>query len=238
MRNLSHRSLEAELMDGEGLADTALQARVLHDLAQVNRLTRTHAPVLRFVRHCLALRPAAATALAVLDVGCGQGDLLRAIHQLAARQGRAVRLTGLDLHPDSVAAARAATPAHLQIDYVCADALQHDPSAPDCIVNSQLAHHLDDAQLQALLHWMQQHAAVGWCVADLRRHWLPYLGFRWLARAARWHRVVRLDGTLSIARSRTVSEWRCLLQQSGLQARIRGHWPYRLTVQSVRGADA
>lgn len=236
MRDLSRRSLEAELMDGDGLGDPALQARVLRDLAHVNHLTRTHAPVLQFVRQCLDRRPAAAEPLAVLDVGCGQGDLLRAVHRLASKKGRTVRLTGLDLHPDSIAAALAATPAGVPIDYVCADVLQHDPGAVDCIVNSQLAHHLDDAQLQSLLRWMQEHAAAGWCVADLRRHWLPYLGFRWLARAAGWHRVVRLDGTLSIARSRTAAEWQALLRRAGLQARVERHWPYRLTVQAMRGA--
>ncbi len=224
-------------MDGEGLGDPALQARVLHDLAQVNRLTRTHAPVLQFVQHCLARRPATAPPLVVLDVGCGQGDLLRAIHRRAQDQGHAVRLIGLDLHPDSIAAARAATPPGLPIDYVCADVLDYQPTTLDCIVNSQLAHHLDDESLQSLLRWMQQHAAVGWCVADLRRHWLPYLGFRWLARAARWHRVVRLDGTLSIARSRTATEWQLLLQRAGVQAGIAHRWPYRLTVQALRVAD-
>lgn len=238
MRDLSSRSLEAELMDGDGLGDPGLQARVLRDLAAVNRWTRTHAPVLQFVQHCLARRPPGADPLSVLDVGCGEGDLLRAIRRLADKQGMTVRLTGLDLHPDSVAAARAATPASLHIDYVCADVLQHRPAAVDCIVNSQLAHHLDDAQVGALLQWMQAHAAVGWCVADLRRHWLPYLGFRWLARAAGWHRVVRLDGTLSIARSRTEAEWQDLLRRAGVQGRIQRHWPYRVTVQSLQRGHA
>ncbi len=237
MRDLAHRSLEPELMDGEGLRDPVLQARVLADLARVNRLTRTHAPVLQFLRQAWAAHPAG-RAFTVLDVGCGQGDLLREIHRLALRVQRRVQLVGLDLHPDSIEAAVAATPVGLPIRYLQGDALQHVPQATDYIVNSQLSHHLDDAQIVALLRWMQAHAGLGWCVADLRRHWLPYLGFRWLARMAGWHRVVRLDGTLSIARSCTPAEWGQLLARAGVQASVRRHVPFRLTVQASDGAMA
>ncbi len=217
-------------MDGPGLADAALQARVLADLARVNRVTRTHAPVLNFLRLAWATRPAG-ERVSVLDVGSGHGDLLRAIWRLAQREGRPVELRGLDLHPDSTAAARAATPASMGVNYLTGDVLQHQPPATDYIVSSQLAHHLDDAQIVALLRWLQQHARAGWCIADLRRHWLPYAGFRWLARLFGWHAVVRLDGTLSIARACTLAEWRQLLRQAGVDAQLRRHFPFRLTVQ-------
>lgn len=224
-------------MDGDGLRDPALQARVLADLARVNRITRTHAPVLQFLRHAWASQPAG-RVVTVLDVGCGHGDLLRRIHRLASQLQRPVQLVGLDLHPDSIAAAAAATPVGCPIRYVQGDALMHRPAATDFIVNSQLSHHLSDAQIVALLQWMQAHATLGWCIADLRRHWFPYLGFRWLARVAGWHRVVRLDGTLSIARSCTPAEWSMLLARAGVQAQIHRHLPFRLTVQAHRRAPA
>jgi SAM-dependent methyltransferase len=229
---LAQRSHQPELMDGPGLGDAVLQARVLADLASVNRLTRTHAPVLQFLRQAWAGLPAG-QRVSVLDVGCGEGDLLRAIWRLGTRLGRPLRLTGLDLHPDSTQAAQAATPPVMRIRYVTADALAYVPPPTDYIVQSQLAHHLDDAQLVALLRWQQRHARRGWCVADLRRAWLPYLGFRWLARAAGWHRVVRLDGTLSIARACTPAEWQALLQQAGVAGEVRRHMPFRLTVRGV-----
>lgn len=231
---LGQRSTQPELMDGPGLQDPELQAHVLADLARVNRLTRTHAPVLTFLRRAFAMRPAG-EPVSVLDVGCGHGDGLRAIAALARRLRRPVRLTGLDLHPDSTRAARAATPAALGIHYLTGDVFTHQPEPVDCIVNTQLAHHLADAQIVDLLCWQQRHARLGWCIADLRRHWLPYLGFRWLARAAGWHRVVRIDGTRSIARACTPAEWHALLAHAGVRARVRRHWPFRLTVEALHG---
>jgi SAM-dependent methyltransferase len=232
MDKLARRSLQAELMDGDGLGDPALQARVLADLARVNRLTRTHQPVLQFLQQSWSHLPRG-LPVSVLDVGSGQGDLLRAIWRLARDQQRPVTLTGLDLHPDSTSAAQAATPAAMGIRFITADVFDCTPPASDYIVNAQLAHHLSDAQLLAFLPWLQRHAQRAWCIADLRRAWLPYLGFRWLARLAGWHWVVRIDGTRSIARACTVAEWQTLLQQAGVAGRVQRHLPFRLTVQSV-----
>ena len=57
MTFLARRSLEPELMDGAGLGDAALQARVLADLARVNRVTRTFAPILQFLRQAWSRHP-------------------------------------------------------------------------------------------------------------------------------------------------------------------------------------
>ncbi len=229
---LARRSLENELMDGTGLDDLGQRRDVLADLAAVNRLTRTHQPVLAWLRQAWARLPPG-QAVSVLDVGCGQGDLLREIWHLAWREQRPVWLTGLDLHPMCIAAAREASPAAMNIRWLTGNVFEHDPGATDYIVSSQLAHHLRDEELVALLRWLQAHAERGWCIADLRRHWLPYLGFRWLARAAGWHPVVRIDGTRSIARACTPQEWQLLLARAGVAGRVRRHLPYRLTVCSA-----
>lgn len=240
MTGLGVRSLEPELMDGDGLADAALHARCLADLAQVNRVTLAHRPLLRWLRKEWSRQPPAA-ALSVLDVGSGHGDLLRAVRRLAVRERRTVRLTGIDLHPDSTGAARAATPPAADIAFHTTDLFdwftdgagppdRPPREQPDYIVSSQMTHHLDDAQLVDFLRWLDRHARRGWFIGDLHRHWFAYFGFRWLARAAGWHRVVRLDGTLSIARSFTPADWHRLLGRAGLVAEVRRRFPFRLCV--------
>ena len=85
--------------------------------------------------------------------------------------------------------------------------------------------------------WMERLARRGWFISDLHRHPVPYHLFRLLARAARWHRFVRHDGPVSIARSFRPEDWRTLAQAAGLdpaELEIRWHVPFRLTVGRIK----
>lgn len=229
MTDLSRRSTEPELMDRADTSDHDY-ARALADLAQVNRLTLTHRPVLRWLQAATCDLPRGA-ALSVLDVASGHGDLLRAIHRWGTSRCLSLTLTGLDLNPRSTAQAQAATPAGMAITWRTGNVFTHKPQpAPDFIVTSQFTHHLENAEILALLAWLEQHAKRGWCIADLHRHAVPYYGFRLLARAMRWHRIVRIDGTISIARAFRLAEWRALLAQAGLAAELSRHLMFRLCV--------
>jgi hypothetical protein len=51
----------------------------------------------------------------------------------------------------------------------------------------------------------------------------------------RWHRIVRLDGTLSIARSYRPAEWPPLLAEAGItERRVFRAFPFRLCVERRR----
>ncbi len=233
MTDLSRRSTEPELMDRPDTSERDY-ARALADLAQVNRLTLTHRPVLRWLQAATRDLPQGA-ALSVLDVASGHGDLLRAIHRWGTARGLSLTLTGLDLNPRSTAQAQAATPPGTAITWRTGDVFAYAPQpAPDYIVTSQFTHHLDNTEILALLAWLERHAKRGWYIADLHRHALPYYGFRLLARAMRWHRIVRIDGTISIARAFRPAEWRALLAQAGLVAELRWHLMFRLCVSRLK----
>ena len=187
--------------------------RCLADLAQVNAITLTHRPTLAW----LARETNGLAGFSLLDVGCGHGDLLRRIRRWATGRGLAATLTGLDSHGWSARAAAEATPAEDRINYVTADLFDFDPpSRFDFIVSSQFMHHLTDEQAVAFIRWQEAHAARGWFVADLRRHWFAHRGFPLLARAARWHRFVRTDGQISIARAFLPEEMRGLAIAAGI----------------------
>ncbi len=233
MTRLSHRSTQPEEMD---LPETSAadHAMALADLARVNRFTFTHRPILRWLAAATSGLPAGAS-VSVLDVASGQGDLLRAIHRWGVARNLRLRLAGIDLNPRSVALAQAATPEAMSITWRVGDVFASIPAPPaDLIVTSQFAHHLDDDGVVSLLRWLDLHARLGWYVADLRRSVLSYYGFGVLARLMRWHRIVRDDGTISIARGFRRAEWRALLARAGIPATIHAHPMFRLCVGCLK----
>ncbi|HEY1857757.1 methyltransferase domain-containing protein [Acidocella sp.] len=232
MMEFSSRAMLAEAMDEPGL-DEAVYRRCLADLAVVNRVTLTHGPTLRWLGRATKSWPPG-SSIAVLDIGYGQGDLLRAIAAWAARRGFVAALSGIDMNPRAAAAARAADPTQ-KIDYRTGDVFAAVlPQRPDFIVTSQLTHHLTSAEILRLLAWMEAQAQCGWHVADLHRHKAAYYLYPLLARLMRWNRIVRCDGQISIARSFIREDWERLLADINIQAEINWHLLFRYTVSRLK----
>ena len=80
-------------------------------------------------------------AARVLDIGCGEGMLTRAL------SAHARQVTGIDLHQPSIELARQGTCA-TNVDYLLGDFLSHDfePASFDAVVAVAMLHHVDMAQ--------------------------------------------------------------------------------------------
>lgn len=224
------RSHAEEAMDDPAL-DPAIYAAVLRDLAQVNGVTMAARPTLAFLDSVVRR----GDRLKLLDIGYGDGDMLRRIARWAAKRGVQSELVGIDLNPRSEAIARADTPPDLPITYRTGDYADLAGEGWDVIVSSLVAHHMARPQLVAFLRFMEGEAARGWFVNDLHRHRFAHRGYPLLATLMRWHRIVRADGTLSIARSYRPAEWPPILAEAGIDgAEVRRRFPFRLCVERRR----
>ena len=231
LHSLNQRTIADEQMDAPDI-DPATYAAVLRDLAKINRWTFTAWPTLGYLDRAIGSRK----AFSLLDVGFGQGDMLRAIARWADKRGIQARLVGVDLNPLSAEVAQASGPADPTIEYRTGDYLDQ-PEAFDFIISSQVAHHMTDAQLDQFLRHMDAQARAGWLVSDLHRHRFAHGGYPLLARLLGVHRIVRQDGTLSIARSYRPREWPAILARAGVDpalVTIARRFPFRLTVERIR----
>lgn len=227
---LAERALAEELMDDPAL-DAESYRTVLHDLAQVNTLTMARRPTLAFLERAIGTKK----SFNLLDVGFGDGDMLRAIARWSEKRGIEAKLGGIDLNPRSAVAARDNPSTAIPIEYRTGDYADCAGEGWDCVVSSLVAHHMSRDQLVAFLRFMDRESARGWLVNDLHRHGFAYAGWPLLAGIMRWHPIVRHDGHLSIARSYRPREWDPLLAAAGVAgARVFRQFPFRLCVEKLR----
>lgn len=231
MKSLKYRSCDPEQMDAPGL-DPAIYARVLNDLDRVNSWTLGRRPTISFLARSIGK----ACHFTLLDVGFGQGDMLRAVARWAQRRGVTAELVGVDLNPKSAPVAEAATPPNLVIQYRTGD--YRDLERPfDFVISNLVAHHMTADELRAFVRYMEAHASRGWIINDLHRHQLAFAAYSLLCRIMGWHSIVRQDGQLSIARAFRPIEWRSILKDAQVApgaAKIVRRFPFRLCVERRR----
>ena len=202
-----------ELMDGDCSYEDFRDCLV--SLEQVNRWLLGYRPTLAWLGR---LPLTSHDAVHIVDVGCGGGDLLRQIARWAKKRGMTVRLTGIDLNPYATRAAKEFTATETEMTWVTGDALLYESDRPiGIIVTSLMTHHLEEAELIALLRWMDSTAQVGWFINDLERSKWSSQMFGWMAKLVGWHRFVRHDGPVSFRRALSKADWERLLQTAGVE---------------------
>lgn len=205
----------------------------LRSIAQVNQLTGAYRPTLHWLDHVARVMPRQMRPVHIVDVGCGFGDMLRRVRRWAEERRVPVRLTGIDLNPDAVRAAREATEPGT-VTYLAGDAYEfEDPAGIDLVISSLLTHHLEQTEIVRFLDWMEAKARMGWFINDLHRQPVPYHLFRVLSRLTHWHRFVKHDGAVSILRSFREAEWREMCRAAAIPTGgyvVRAYAPARLCV--------
>jgi ubiquinone/menaquinone biosynthesis C-methylase UbiE len=95
--DFARRSGQAEMMDAENISFEDFQ-NCLHGLEIVNSRVLAYRSILKWLTKTLkSIDPR--QPISILDVGSGGGGMPRKIWKWARRNGRQIRLTGIDLNP-------------------------------------------------------------------------------------------------------------------------------------------
>ncbi len=233
--DLTHRHHEAEWLDGANINPIELE-EVLRDLAKFNGAFLGHYPIVRWIRRAIKSIPKG-TSLTIFDVGCGYGDLLRAIRHSLRRYSVELNLVGIDSNPEAIRIARAATNPADQVEFRVMNIFEVPRTASiDFIISSLVTHHLTDSEISEFLRLMETASRRGWLIYDLQRHWFLYHSIGHIGRLARLHPMVVRDGQISVTRSLTRAEWEERIAAAGISpvdARIRWFF-YRFLIERLR----
>ncbi len=205
--------------------------RSLHDIRRINTFlggTRLS------IHGILPLLKSVEGEAALLDVGCGLGDVGTAIKASAAREGKRMRVIGLDINSRHLGLARREYP---EVLGVRGDAfrLPLGDASVDIVHSSLFLHHFRPPEVQALLLEFSRVARVGWFMNDLARHTLPLWFFRTTWPIFARSPLTRFDGSASVRRAYTHAELSRIAEPI-VGARVRSHFPFRLSVAWQRSA--
>lgn len=225
MPNFRNRSEAPEKMDNPDVPAKEAH-KALRELETINKYLGGYNVVLRALNGLDWPRE----PVTIMDLGCGGGDMLRAIAGWAHKKQRRVRLIGIDLNPAMTQYASHRSVRYPAIDFRTAnvfdDVLQTE--APHITICSLFAHHFDGADLVALIQRMYQLASRAVIINDLHRHRVAYYAIKVLSRLFSRTYLVKYDAPLSVARSLTRKEWQAALKAAGISRyTIRWRWAWR-----------
>jgi len=204
-----------ELLD-DPAADPSTVRRSLRDIARANRWFGGRWAFRNALDRMLG-SPVAGSTLTLLDVGTGAGDLPRAAETWAAQRGCRLTAFGVELHP---VAARLALESGLRMLRASGAVLPLRSQSVDVVLVSQVAHHLEAAELTALLRECDRVARRAVIVSDLRRSLMARAAFWIGSRLLRFDRATRTDGLLSIRRGFSVAELKESLHRADLHGSV------------------
>jgi len=198
MPDFSVRSTLLEKMDEPDIPEHELRQN-LRELETVNTLLGGYSVVL----NALSRMQWGSEPVRIMDMGCGGGDMLRAISKWAKQKGYNVSLTGIDYNPVMIQYATEHSQGYKNIDYRHLSIFDEQllKERTDIIVCSLFCHHFKNEELIPLLKRMKNIATKAIIVNDLHRHWFAYYAISILTSIFSKTYLVKHDAKLSVARA-------------------------------------
>lgn len=183
------------MMEGEILRDA------LDKIASINRLLGGNKVSLAGVKHLLKTA-GTQEEIRILDVGCGNGDMLRVLADYAIKKGLKFKLLGIDANNFTVGHARELSAGYPNITYICADIFEEIQKTESyhIILCTLTLHHFKDAEIVTLLKAFHQKASLGIVINDLQRSAIAYYLFIALCFVFGLNQMSKDDGLVSILR--------------------------------------
>ncbi|WIE65873.1 methyltransferase domain-containing protein [Curtobacterium sp. MCLR17_036] len=218
--DLRSRALDlTELMDDPD-CDPRVLARTFRRFALVNALVSGWRSAWR--THIVPALPVDGRAR-VLDLGCGGGDLARAVVRWAASDGFDVEVVGVDPDPRAIDAASRRAPRGVTFRQQSSGELVAAGERFDVVVSNHVLHHLGDDERAGFLADSAALATSRSVHSDIRRSRSAYGAYALASPLVSAGTFVRVDGLRSIRRSFTLDELRDALPGGWRAERVAPH---------------
>ena len=140
--------------------------------------------------------------LTILDVGCGNGDMLRFLAKYAKQNNITLNLIGIDANAFTINYAQVLSENYPNISYRCQDIFSEAFNQVTCdiLLCTLTLHHFNNNQIETLLRQFTKQSRVGVVINDLHRSKLAYRLFQLIGFLFQLNPMSRQDGLISILR--------------------------------------
>ena len=197
--NTSYRSTEEEIMDDLSMEGEMLR-QTLDKIAQINqRLGGNQATISGL--DTLLKTESKNTVISIIDLGCGSGDMLRAVADFGRKNNFIFKLTGIDANEYTINYARKLSANYPEISYIKMDILADEFSdiSFDVVVATLFLHHFTNRQIEDLLIAVVNKARIGVVINDLHRSSAAYYLFKGVSLFIK-NAMIKKDGAISVLR--------------------------------------
>ena len=197
--DFKYRTSEEEVMDDFYLKGAELR-KTLKDLDKVNRWLGGNRISIQGISKILSENPVG--TVRILDVGCGNGSMLREVAEFGRKNQMEFELVGIDANEYAIEIAREQTADYPEISFlpmnIFSEAFQNMKT--DIILCTLTLHHFKDEDIESLMELFLRNARLGVVINDLERSPIAYQLFRMFCAVFIDNEIARKDGLISIRR--------------------------------------
>ncbi|QED36944.1 methyltransferase domain-containing protein [Antarcticibacterium arcticum] len=194
------RTSDTEIMDDFDLQGRELE-KTLNDLENINKWLGGNKITIQGIKKLLKDHPDT-QPVHIVDVGCGNGAILREIATWGRTRNFPLKLTGIDANSHAIEIAERLSEYYPEIEFrsqnIFSEAFRK--SKFDIVLCTLTLHHFKDAEIKEIMTNFYRQAAIGVVINDLHRSRQAYFLFRAFCKVFIRNKIARDDGLTSVLR--------------------------------------
>ncbi len=223
-----YRSEQVEIMDDLDFQGKEMK-NLLDDLKRVNKWLGGISITIDGIEKLLKGTPKN-ESLVILDIGCGDGELLRKCADYGKIHGYNFQCIGIDFNPNILEYAKKKSDSYQNIKFQKIDVFLEEELIPNCDIAlcTLFMHHLSTQNMEALLKTLLNKSKKGLVINDLHRSKIAFHLFKVISMFIIKTKTAKHDGLVSIARGFKKSELEMIAKKiPNQQSTIHWRWAFR-----------
>lgn len=224
----SARTNKSEIMDDFNLQGTELE-KTLNDLDNINKWLGGNKITMQGIKKLLRDHPGD-RPVHIVDVGCGNGAILREIATWGRSTPFKLKLTGIDANTHAIEIAERLSEYYPEINYsslnIFSDEFHHNQY--DIVLCTLTLHHFKDNEIKEIMNNFYRQANIGVVINDLHRSKQAYFLFRAFCKVFIRNKIARDDGLTSVLRGFKRKDLKKFAETiPARKQKIKWKWAYR-----------